>query len=73
MKVILKGIKELKCPGCNSHLRVSGLDNAEIILIVLCCLTFFFGSWMAFVVGSMFMFGAFVILVNILAKVSVVD
>jgi hypothetical protein len=72
-KVILKGIGELRCPGCNSHLRVSGIDKAEMILIVLCCLTFFFVSWMAVVLGLMFMFGAFVILVNMLAKVALVD
>ena len=72
-KVILKGIRELKCPGCNSHLRISGVDKAEIILIVLCSLTIFFGSWMAFGLGLMFMFGAFVVLINIFAKVAVVE
>jgi hypothetical protein len=72
-KIILKGVRELRCSGCNSHLKVSGFDKIGVMLVVLCCLIFFFGSWMEFLLGLMFMIGAFVILVNTLVKVEVIE
>jgi hypothetical protein len=73
VKIILNGTRNLKCPACNSHLRISGIDKAEAILVIICCLAFFIGSWITFVLSLMFVFGAFVILVNMFVSVAVVD
>jgi DNA-directed RNA polymerase subunit RPC12/RpoP len=72
-KIILKGIEDLKCPGCSSRLVISGVRNAEMALAVISTFAFFYGSWMAFALGLMFLLGAFVVLINMLVRVSVVE
>jgi hypothetical protein len=60
------------CPGCNSHLKISGFTAIEIAAIFF-PIMFFSGSWLGYLLGLALYVGLLVFLFRKFAKVSVIE
>jgi hypothetical protein len=72
-KLILPTIDGLRCPGCNSHLKVSGIKEASRKTGTIALFTFFPVSWPLFWISVVFLGGVFIHLVRKFAKVTIVE